>query len=1079
MARYSKYNSNYIKSNKHQTLKDGTNIFERDWVTIGSQLNFGPNKRPYYNNGNFIFTTSNIPNYKKYHKNGVLVGTWTYDDVKDAKSSETSNKIKTDENTEDIRKYAYYGSCVELVRTSVENIIGTFPGNISVSNEQITTLHDTNGTKEGLTFKTLDDYYKLSNPFEINVYDKKVQLKHTDNELRFLASSWKNYKISTDNGKTFTEISNYDITLRFLYENKVVDETTGKTFTYYQMFSDEEYEGMSLSDLGWVKSSCIMKEWLPDSSFYNPISKEEELYSKTSDLGINLPQYTVSICIKVKNEQNEEADISVIKIDGYIFNGEKIALVKKDYKDCIIQPLDSVIDEYFNNLEGFEKQLLNRKTIPLYSNRFITPIEYNLDYAYCKRTYTWPSNGYCIDITSLAYTEFLESLISMSEIFDEIWTDNLWQRMTHEAIKNYDWTYTKQYSEGEEEDNEEGGERMHKVLNIIARTFDNVKVNIDTIKQFNKITYNEDRNTPSALLKNNLEIDGWDVYSTIPNYTVENGKEIQANDVVLDDSFLKSNNIFWYKTKNNNMFSFNDANINFMRRLLLSSQYIFSSKGTTASIDMIMGLFGYGETDYDIKEEYRTVVPREYNENIGKEGNVKSLGDEIVRLNRLKQNAKIYDDDVTGIPVGSFVYDEIKKDTIEQTTYLIPFYTQEKMYDGDFTFQSKGGWFYNKDIDENGTNSFKWSETLSYLHVVSRIGTLLQTNPRALEEGDIYYVASFIDYTDYSENTEELKSNFFVVIDDYSPDKFSSWHNIDLTSESYTEDKGYTKEEIEKYKSYAEKANYLNNIIPYTKGNNPHVGYGKYDKGEEYFDYMKKPFKYAIDGNYFDYDSKNEADNIEFSISEPIVSERHFYGYGFFVDKEDLINGEINNEKSYTNESTKSNYEKAKEDYENAKEQYKKTKKEYENAKEQYEKGIPTITEEEYENAKEDYEKAKNEHERYKEAYKNAKEQYEKFVASDKIKIFANKINTFPSDENQYIIEGISYGGLNNLYYKSYDESSIHDMKKKIYFLNSKVITITNNIEGDNYKNYFKKVIMKYIMQVIPSTAIVILEGFE
>ena len=60
MAQYTKHNSNYIKTVEHQHLKDGSTIFERDWVTIGSQLNFGPGKIPYYNNGNFISIASEI-----------------------------------------------------------------------------------------------------------------------------------------------------------------------------------------------------------------------------------------------------------------------------------------------------------------------------------------------------------------------------------------------------------------------------------------------------------------------------------------------------------------------------------------------------------------------------------------------------------------------------------------------------------------------------------------------------------------------------------------------------------------------------------------------------------------------------------------------------------------------------------------------------------------------------------------------------------------------------------------------------------------------------------------------------------
>lgn len=47
------------------------------------------------------------------------------------------------------------------------------------------------------------------------------------------------------------------------------------------------------------------------------------------------------------------------------------------------------------------------------------------------------------------------------------------------------------------------------------------------------------------------------------------------------------------------------------------------------------------------------------------------------------------------------------------------------------------------------------------------------------------------------------------------------------------------------------------------------------------------------------------------------------------------------------------------------------------------------------------------------------------------------------------------------------------------YYLNDKVIFFKNNIDNDEYKKYFKTVIINYLMQVIPSTAIFVLENFE
>ena len=848
MAQYTKHNSNYIKTVEHQHLKDGSTIFERDWVTIGSQLNFGPGKIPYYNNGNFIFTTSPTPFFQKRYKNGVTVATWTYDDVKEASS--TVNQIQFDEYTEDIRSFAYYGSCVEFLRATIEKIIYEFPGNITLSEDKL----EIPPTTENGDYTYINGYI-VNNPFQIDLHTKDIHLQQYDNELRFLSYSWQKYEV---NGQPIT--------------------------------------------------SYVISDWKGDLD----CPQNDQYYIKKA------PVVTVTINGK-------------IVLEGYMLDRDIIFCYEG--QDLVIQPKKEIIETYFNGLKGFEKQLLTRKTKPLYTNKFITPIEYNLGYLYYNRTYTWPSDGYCIDITSTKYIDFINKLSSMAELYDELWTDNLWRRMTHEAIKNYDWTYTREFIDGDEEDNVDGGERMHKVLNIIGRVFDDIKLSIDTIKRQNKTTYNGDRNVPNALLSDKLELFGWDIYSTIPTYKNENNETVSASEEtitqeVLDDITNKvevnDKKIYpdkWYPTSNPNKITFADVDVEFMRRLLLSTRRIFETKGTRQSIDMIMGLFGYGDTDYTITEHYRTVTPREYDEVIDQKTN-ETLGDRIVRLNNQeKQMELLYDEDASGIPVASFIggYDEQGN----PKTYLIPYYDQTKMYDGNLYFQNKGGWFYKKDGKSTEIDFSKWTETLSYLHVVSQVKDLLNVNPFGIRNGDIYYVANLNDYIDYTETTDTLYSHFFVMENELMPEEISSWVNINLEDDD----------------SYAKKAKYLDTIIPYNIGNNPHVGYGEYDMGDEFFEYMKKPFKYALDKYYFTSPYYEEANDTKLEFK---VSKREDAKYDIEDDK--------------------------------------------------------------------------------------------------KIQIINNN---------------------------------------DTYYLNDKVIFFKNNIDNDEYKKYFKTVIINYLMQVIPSTAIFVLENFE
>ena len=846
MAQYTKHNSNYIKTNIHQKLKDGSTIFERDWVTIGSQLHFGPGKIPYYTNGNFIFTTSPTPFFQKRYKNGVTVATWTYDDVKEASS--TVNQIQFDEYTEDIRSFAYYGSCVEFLRATIEKIIYEFPGNITLSEDKL----EIPPTTENGDYTYINGYI-VNNPFQIDLHTKDIHLQQYDNELRFLSYSWQKYEV---NGQPIT--------------------------------------------------SYVISDWKGDLD----CPQNDQYYIKKE------PVVTVKI--------NDN-----IVLNGYMLDRDIIFCYEG--QDLVIQPKKEIIETYFNGLKGFEKQLLTRKTKPLYTNKFITPIEYNLGYLYYNRTYTWPSDGYCIDITSTKYIDFINKLSDMAELYDELWTDNLWRRMTHEAIKNYDWTYTREFIDGDEEDNVDGGERMHKVLNIIGRVFDDIKLSIDTIKRQNKTTYNGDRNVPNALLSDKLELFGWDIYSTIPTYKNENDETVSASEEtitqeVFDDEYIKNNvevngkKIYpdkWYPTSNPNKITFADVDVEFMRRLLLSTRRIFETKGTRQSIDMIMGLFGYGDTDYTITEHYRTVTPREYDEVIDQKTN-ETLGDRIVRLNNQeKQMELLYDEDASGIPVASFIggYDEQGN----PKTYLIPYYDQTKMYDGNLYFQNKGGWFYKKDGKSTEIDFSKWTETLSYLHVVSQVKDLLNVNPFGIRNGDIYYVANLNDYIDYTETTDTLYSHFFVMENELMPEEISSWGNINLEDDD----------------SYAKKAKYLDTIIPYNIGNNPHVGYGDYDMGNEFFEYMKKPFKCALDKEYFTSPYYEEADNIEFKVSDRIDAK-----YDIEDDKKIITNNDT-------------------------------------------------------------------------------------------------------------------------------------------YYLNDKVIIFKNKIDSNEYKNYFKSVIINYLMQVIPSTAIFVLENFE
>ena len=136
---------------------------------------------------------------------------------------------------------------------------------------------------------------------------------------------------------------------------------------------------------------------------------------------------------------------------------------------------------------------------------------------------------------------------------------------------------------------------------------------------------------------------------------------------------------------------------------------------------------------------------------------------------------------------------------------------------------------------------------------------MLNVVPNDVHDGDIFYVSNISDLIDYTETLGEGRSlesasHFFVLNDEFNPEKFDSWKNVNMSDVNNEDTK---------------KAKYLDSIIPYNLGNNPHVGYGFYDMGKEYFDYMRQPFKYSVDNDGFEtIEDMQDAERIRFCIKK-------------------------------------------------------------------------------------------------------------------------------------------------------------------------------------------------------------------
>ena len=525
MGKYSKLYSNYIMKKRHQDVDGGT-IFERDWGTLGERHVIERGKRRVYADSGFLFTDNTQTGNKFRNNSGPWSDPYTQETLGDNIDTTVNDTSRLDDSN-DIRDYAYYGSAVELVRASIENIIKWFPGKFWATDDKITRL---NSGEDGWIYlkRIVSDghhnyaieytdnesscqIFVVKNPFTMDFFTTNATFGSNDNQLRNIPMSFKRYEL---NGG---DILTWDV---------------------------------------WIK----------------PYSDCDENYSIKYDIKFNYKD-------------------GGARKSGHLYG----VVVGKDIVWCTdvsglnVQPKADVINKYFSGLDGFEAKILNRTSKPEYTTKFITPIPYknnNPGYLYVERAYAWPHDGYCISVDTIGFENYLSSLYGLANLMDGLWCDNIWRNMTHEAITNFDWTYTKHYEVGQEEENILGGTRMEGILRIWGRCYDDIKRYIDGISLKNCVTYDAGAsNLGNAELSDKAELLGWEVYSTKLN---------KDDNIYLDQQFVDNYIGNWYNTRNVEAVSQNDVDNDFMNRLVLSSGEIFRTKGTKQAIEMAFGLFGIG-----------------------------------------------------------------------------------------------------------------------------------------------------------------------------------------------------------------------------------------------------------------------------------------------------------------------------------------------------------------------------------------------------------------------------------------------------------------------------------------------------
>ena len=825
-----KSHSNYVLKSKHQNVNDGT-IYERDITTIGGVNQFSKGMTPIYRSNNFIISvrndtgSTNVYNNSKWEKSTSASTIWTLENVSGMTSNnDDSNDVKIvlKQDYYDFCDFAYYGSLSELFRASVTDILDRFPGELYCTSNNIYYTVSEVIDKEVIEDRRIlgnDGLYNIDNPFGIDLHSK-VTPKNNTNPLKYFADDgFKNYSLIDKYGKP-SGITSWSVAY------------SGETYCKGKKICDITIEASNVEE--GTKKNYIIEAYVGDDGklFY------------------------------FGDENMKELQIH-------------------------IRPNEKYITEFYNKCDNFQKLIMNRKSTPLYKAVFSVLKENEYGFYRDFETFVFPTTfgGYNIIANDYGFSDYTKRLADIGEFYDNRVSDNIYRSMTHEAIKNFDWTYTKEYTQGDEEEYVFGGQKIQKALRVIGREFDEIKSYIDNIKNIRKLSYDERSNMPDYFLKYSLDSDGWDIKLPYPYegnvdddenecaFTISSQDKIVKpySSSLIEDNMNKygffmykgdkdndawnledneipkkyndtdyhfaiavdkvnhsiSSGSTWYRCTTRNRikpytsdkeYSYHDMSNEFLRRLRLNSKYIWRHKGTVEGIEMILGMFGLKskrfcdlsnkgfDADYEISEYSWSTEPIEDKwdclHNMYYFDWVNSTKNIVYDYRGTSEytNASASSDYVSyqGLPVG---YKDVGK-----RRFLYPNFNKDEKYDGDPYFQMKGGWQnkvyengnkkYYFQFNEDFTNIIKsdtkpiYKETVKSIKSVNTLSDLLSISIGDTFDGDICFVSSIYDnvmvvedtvyniYTEYNDKNERRR---FVKL-------MKEGGSIRLTSSKYFSD---------------------------------------------------------------------------------------------------------------------------------------------------------------------------------------------------------------------------------------------------------------------------------------------------
>ena len=233
-----------------------------------------------------------------------------------------------------------------------------------------------------------------------------------------------------------------------------------------------------------------------------------------------------------------------------------------------IKPIDSYLERFFSGLDDFSRFLLNRNTNPKYTCVIYYEDE-NEDFLILQkaRTFTWPvTDGYNLDRNTGDFLIYRQNLLEIADNYDTYRTDLMRRTLVTDSVSYFELnpSITPYYPLNTTE-------KIDQLLTIYGREFDEVKKYIDGISYANTVSYNKQGNTPDALVKDLAYNLGWDLLTPMEE------NQLLAN-FVPTVSYYTGMTVGYTPA---------EAEVEFWRRLVLNTSFLWKSKGTRKPIEFL------------------------------------------------------------------------------------------------------------------------------------------------------------------------------------------------------------------------------------------------------------------------------------------------------------------------------------------------------------------------------------------------------------------------------------------------------------------------------------------------------------